>query len=196
MCGAFGSNLKALLLSNNSLVVFEIRSKFVVRGFEARSAQARNPLRTMKNAYCEDGEAQLEGSQIVESSSYLYLGRSMNMENELKEKSNKRMRAAWEALAPVREATDQLTDQDLCTHLFDSTVIPRALLRSGDVAAVSATSRKLFTTHRAIERCLLKFNRRTQDLAGLLSSDLKGMSRLRDPAEYISKANIDGPVTL
>ncbi|KAK6725891.1 hypothetical protein RB195_004299 [Necator americanus] len=32
------------------------------------------------------------------------------------------------------------------------------------------------------------FNRRTQHLAGLRSSDLKGISRLRDPAEYVSKA--------
>ncbi|KAK6760921.1 hypothetical protein RB195_022115 [Necator americanus] len=55
-------------------------------------------------------------------------------------------------------------------------------------ADTAATSRKLLTTHRALERCLLKFNRRTQHLAGLRSSDLRGMSRLRDPAEYISKA--------
>ncbi|KAK6763639.1 hypothetical protein RB195_024091 [Necator americanus] len=34
------------------------------------------------------------------------------------------MRAAWAALASVREATDQLTDQDLRAHLFDSTVLP------------------------------------------------------------------------
>ncbi|KAK6757667.1 hypothetical protein RB195_015465 [Necator americanus] len=77
----------------------------------------------MKNAYCEDGGVQLEGSQIVETSSYVYLGRSMNMENDLKEELNRRMRAAWAAFA-ARDATDQLTDQDLRAHLFDSTVLP------------------------------------------------------------------------
>ncbi|KAK6729520.1 hypothetical protein RB195_006520 [Necator americanus] len=41
-------------------------------------------------------------------------------------------------------------------------------------ADTAATSRKLFTTHRVPERCLLKFNRRTRHLAGL--------------REYISKA--------
>ncbi|KAK6728958.1 hypothetical protein RB195_006175 [Necator americanus] len=78
----------------------------------------------MKNAYCEDGGVQLEGSQIVETSSCVYLRRSMNMKNDLKEELNRRMRAAWAALAAVREATDQLTDQDLRAHLFDSTVLP------------------------------------------------------------------------
>ncbi|KAK6734000.1 hypothetical protein RB195_017646 [Necator americanus] len=48
----------------------------------------------------------------------------MNMENDLKEELNRRMRTAWAAFAAVREATDQLTDQYLRAHLFDSTLLP------------------------------------------------------------------------
>ncbi|KAK6762396.1 hypothetical protein RB195_023203 [Necator americanus] len=110
------------------------------------------------------------------------------MENDLKEELNRRMRAAWAAFAPVREATDQLTDQDLRAYLFDSTVLPALCYAAETWADTAATSRKLLTTHRALERCLLKFNRRTQHLASLRSSELRGMSRLRDPAEYVSKA--------
>ncbi|KAK6730519.1 hypothetical protein RB195_007153 [Necator americanus] len=77
----------------------------------------------MKNAHCEDGGVQLEGSQIVETPSYVYLGRSMNMENDLKEELNRRIES-MAAFAAVREAMDQLTDQDLRAHLFDSTVLP------------------------------------------------------------------------
>ncbi|KAK6764091.1 hypothetical protein RB195_024425 [Necator americanus] len=66
----------------------------------------RKKTQFMKNAYCEDGRAQPKGSQIVETSSYVYLGRSMNMENDLKEELNRRIRAAWAAFAPVRDATD------------------------------------------------------------------------------------------
>ncbi|KAK6729267.1 hypothetical protein RB195_006362 [Necator americanus] len=54
----------------------------------------RKKTQFMKNAYCEDGGVQLEGSQIVETPSYVYLGRSMNMENDLNEELNRRMRAA------------------------------------------------------------------------------------------------------
>ncbi|KAK6747825.1 hypothetical protein RB195_000799 [Necator americanus] len=94
------------------------------------------------------------------------------MENDLKEELNRRMRAAWATFAALREATDQLTDRDLRAHLFDSTVLP-ALCYAAEIA---------------LERCLLKFNLCTQHLAGLRSSDLRGMSRLRDPAEYVSEA--------
>ncbi|KAK6764765.1 hypothetical protein RB195_024914 [Necator americanus] len=142
----------------------------------------------MKNAHCEDGGVQLEGSQIVETPSYVYLGRSMNMENDLKEELNRRMRAGRAAFAAVRKATDQLTHQDLRAHLFDSTVLPALCYAEETWTDTATTSRKLITTHRALERCLLKFNRRTQHLAGLRSSDLRGMSRIRDPAEYVSKA--------
>ncbi|KAK6757266.1 hypothetical protein RB195_015221 [Necator americanus] len=45
-------------------------------------------------------------------------------EEEMKEELNRRMRAAWVAFSAVREATDQLTDQDLRAHLFESTVLP------------------------------------------------------------------------
>ncbi|KAK6757419.1 hypothetical protein RB195_015317 [Necator americanus] len=148
----------------------------------------RKKTQFMKNAHCEDGRVQLEGSQIVETSSYIYLGRSMHMENDLKEELNRRMRAAWAAFAAVREATDQLTDQDLRAHLFDSTVLPALCYAAETWADTAATSRKLLTTRRALERCLLKFNRRIQHLAGLRSSDLRGMSRLRDAAKYASKA--------
>ncbi|KAK6733980.1 hypothetical protein RB195_017634 [Necator americanus] len=106
------------------------------------------------------------------------------MENDLKEELNRRMRAAWAAFAAVREATDQ----DLRAHLFDSTVLPALCYEAETWADTAATSRKLFTTHGALERCLLKFNRRTQHLVGLRSFDLRVMSRLRDPAEYVSKA--------
>ncbi|KAK6765464.1 hypothetical protein RB195_025399 [Necator americanus] len=148
----------------------------------------RKKTQFMKNAHCEDGGVQLEGSLIVETPSYVYLGRSMNMENDLKEVLNRRMRAALAALAAVREATDQLTDQDLRAHLFDSTLFPALCYAAETWADTAATSTKLRTTHRALERCLLKFNLRTQHLADLRSSDLRGMSRLRDPAEYVSKA--------
>ncbi|KAK6728546.1 hypothetical protein RB195_005904 [Necator americanus] len=73
----------------------------------------RKKTQFMKSAYCEDGGVQLDGSKIVETSSYVYLGRSMNMENDLKGELNRRMRAAWAAFAVVREATAYLHSSDL-----------------------------------------------------------------------------------
>ncbi|KAK6731328.1 hypothetical protein RB195_007664 [Necator americanus] len=89
------------------------------------------------------------------------------MENDLKEELKRRMRATWAAFAAGREATDQLTEQDLCVHLFKSTVLPALCYAAETWANNAATSRKLITTHRALDGCLLKFNRRTQHLASL-----------------------------
>ncbi|KAK6742979.1 hypothetical protein RB195_010321 [Necator americanus] len=106
----------------------------------------RKKTQFIKNAYC-DGGVQLEGSHIVETSSHVYLGRSMTTENDLKEELNRRMRAAWAAFAAVREATGQLTDQDIRAHLFDSTVLPALCYAAETLADTAAKSRKLFTTH-------------------------------------------------
>ncbi|KAK6764763.1 hypothetical protein RB195_024913 [Necator americanus] len=76
----------------------------------------------IKNVYCMDGGVQLEDYHIVKTSSNVYLGR--RMKNDMKEELNGRMRGAWAAFSPVREATDQLTDQYHRVHLFDSTVLP------------------------------------------------------------------------
>ncbi|KAK6735361.1 hypothetical protein RB195_018520 [Necator americanus] len=127
----------------------------------------RKKTQVKKNAYCEDGGVQLGGSQIVGTSSYVYLRRSMNMENDLKEELNTRMRAAWAAFALVREATDQRRK-------------PRAIYYTRQLSQCYVTKRRPgqtplprlgnYSLHRALERCLLKFNRGTQHLAGLRSA--------------------------
>ncbi|KAK6726301.1 hypothetical protein RB195_004550 [Necator americanus] len=147
----------------------------------------RKKTQLMKNAYCEDGEVQLEGFQIT-GNFVIRIPWTFYEHGKRLEELNRRMRAAWAAFAATREATDQLTDQDFRAHLFDSTVPPAFYYAVEKWADTAATSRKLLTTYRALERCLLKSNRRTQHLAGLRSSDLRGMSRLSDPTEFISKA--------
>ncbi|VDM65196.1 unnamed protein product, partial [Strongylus vulgaris] len=76
---------------------------------------------------------------------------------------------------------------ELRTHLFDSTVLPAFCYAAEMCPDIVVTSRAFGTTHRTLERHLLKYNRRTQHLVGLRSSHIS-MSRLRGPAEYVSKA--------
>ena len=58
--------------------------------------------KTAKSAYSEGGEIQMESSLIAKTPSYLYLGCSMNMEND---KLSSWSRAALAAFAPLEEAT-------------------------------------------------------------------------------------------
>ncbi|KAK6726456.1 hypothetical protein RB195_004649 [Necator americanus] len=70
----------------------------------------RKQIRYVKNAYWKDGGVLLEGSQIVETSSSVYLERPMNMESNTEEELNTRTRVVF---APLKEVTDQLTEQEL-----------------------------------------------------------------------------------
>ena len=142
----------------------------------------------MKNPWCEGEEIKLDGSPITETTAYVYLGRSMNMENNMKEEMDRRRRAAWAAFGPLKEATDHIVDPKLRAHLFDSTVLPALCYAAETWADTTTTSRNLRTTHRALERSLLKLNRHSQRLAGLRSSDLRNQSHLRDPETYTAIA--------
>ncbi|KAK6759634.1 hypothetical protein RB195_021300 [Necator americanus] len=90
--------------------------------------------------------------------------------NDLKKGLNRKMRAPWALFAPVREATDQLTDQDLRVHLSNSKVLPALCYAAVTWAGTVAKSRKLLITRRALERSLLK-DRRTLYPAGFRSSE-------------------------
>ena len=69
----------------------------------------RKKTQFMKNALCEDAGMEFEGTPITETSSYVYLGRSMNMENDLREELDRRRRAAWARLR-ASEGSHRPTD--------------------------------------------------------------------------------------
>ncbi|KAE9420085.1 hypothetical protein Angca_006734, partial [Angiostrongylus cantonensis] len=98
-------------------------------------------------------------------------------------------RAASAALGSLKETTNQLKNPKVCAHLFDSTVLPALCYGAETWIDISTTSRILRTTHRALERRLLRHNRHSQYLAGMRSSDLRNLLHLlRDPGEYTSTA--------
>ncbi|KAE9417052.1 hypothetical protein Angca_003175, partial [Angiostrongylus cantonensis] len=75
-------------------------------------------------------------------------------------------RAAWATFEPLKEATDQLKNPKVRVHLFDSTVLPALCYGAETWVDTSTTSRMLRTTHKVLERCVLKYNRHSQYLTG------------------------------
>ena len=78
----------------------------------------------MKNAWADVGQIKIDGTPIKETSSYVYLGRSMNMDNDMREELVRRQKAAWAAFGPLKEVTNHLADPELRANLFDSKVLP------------------------------------------------------------------------
>ena len=83
-----------------------------------------NKTMLMKNELVPDVPFALNGTNISECSSYVYLGRELNMRNDLVPELRRRKRAAWNAFKSVKEMVKRMKNLQLRTHLFDSTILP------------------------------------------------------------------------
>ncbi|VDP01768.1 unnamed protein product [Heligmosomoides polygyrus] len=82
----------------------------------------------MKNGWVSDAPFSLNGTNISECSSYVYLRREVNMANDLAPELSRRKRAAWGAFKSVEEVVKKTRNVRLRAHLFDSTVVITALV--------------------------------------------------------------------
>ncbi|CAD6195925.1 unnamed protein product [Caenorhabditis auriculariae] len=78
----------------------------------------------MKNSFCDQGKVTLEGRDLQEVTSYIYLGREVNMVNDLQAEIGRRKRAGWAAFNSIKEVTSQLKDPKLRAHIFEASIIP------------------------------------------------------------------------
>ncbi|PIO69502.1 hypothetical protein TELCIR_08667 [Teladorsagia circumcincta] len=62
----------------------------------------RRKTQFMKNSWCEEHHMTINGLQILETNSYVYLGRSINMNNDLKEELDRRKRAGWTEIKDMK----------------------------------------------------------------------------------------------
>nr|CDJ80268.1 endonuclease-reverse transcriptase [Haemonchus contortus] len=84
----------------------------------------RTKTQIMKNAWADEAQIKIDGTPIQETSHYVYLGRSMNINNDMREELVRRQKAAWVAFEPLKEFTNRLTDPELRANQFDPTVLP------------------------------------------------------------------------
>ncbi|XGW21982.1 hypothetical protein V3C99_004721, partial [Haemonchus contortus] len=78
----------------------------------------------MVNQWCDTGTVRLDGKALQRVESYVYLGRELNMMNNITPELNRRRRAAWAAFGSIREVTDQVSDPDLKASIFNASVLP------------------------------------------------------------------------
>ncbi|KAK6737188.1 hypothetical protein RB195_019714 [Necator americanus] len=74
----------------------------------------------MRNEWISDVPFTLNGTNISECTSYVYLGRELNMMNEL----DRRRRAAWGAYKSIEDVVKKTRNTRLRAHLFNTTVLP------------------------------------------------------------------------
>uniref|UniRef100_A0A0K0CU44 Reverse transcriptase domain-containing protein n=1 Tax=Angiostrongylus cantonensis TaxID=6313 RepID=A0A0K0CU44_ANGCA len=127
----------------------------------------------------------LNGTNISECSGYVYLGREINMMNDLAPELSGL--GAFESIEGVVERTKNTR---LRAHLFDSTVLP-ALTYSLEIWSLRKQGeRSLCVIERVVERTTLGVSRFIQVRDGIRNSDLRQRSKIKDAQVYAKQLRI------
>ncbi|VDM54415.1 unnamed protein product [Angiostrongylus costaricensis] len=132
----------------------------------------------------------LNGTNIFECSSCIYLGREINMMNDLAPELSRRKRAAWGAFKSIEDVVKRTMNTRLCAHIFDSTVLPALTYASETWSLLKQDERSLSVIERAVERTMIGVSRSTQLKDGIRSSDLRQRSKIKDAVPYAKQSKI------
>ncbi|EYB93569.1 hypothetical protein Y032_0180g763 [Ancylostoma ceylanicum] len=144
----------------------------------------------MRNGWVPDAPFSLHGTNIPECSSYVYLGREINMVNDLAPELGRRKRAAWGAYKSIEDVVKKTKNTRLRAHLFNTTVLPALTCASETWALRKQDENAVSVIERSIERLMLGMTRLTQVRAGIRSSTLRQQSRIRGAAVYAKLSKI------
>ncbi|KAK6762364.1 hypothetical protein RB195_023180 [Necator americanus] len=116
----------------------------------------------MRNGWVSDASFTLNGTNISEGTSYVYLGRELNMMNDLTPELGRRRRAAWGAYKSIEDVVKKTRNTRLRAHLFNTTVLPALTYASETWAFRKQEENAVSVIERAIERVMLGVSRSTQ----------------------------------
>ncbi|VDO52261.1 unnamed protein product [Haemonchus placei] len=124
----------------------------------------RNLTKTMfmKNELVPDAPFTLNGTNISECSSYDYLGREVNIVNDLTPELCRRKRAAWGAFKNIEGVVKKTKNIRLRAHLFDIADLPALTYASETWTLRKQDEHAVSVTQRALERTMLGISLYTQ----------------------------------
>ncbi|KAK6758449.1 hypothetical protein RB195_015957 [Necator americanus] len=144
----------------------------------------------MRNGWVSDAPFTLNGTNISECTSYVYLGRELNMMNDLTPELGRRRRAAWGAYKSIEDVVKKTRNTRLRAHLFNTTVLPALTYASETWAFRKQEENAVSVIERAIEGVMLGVSRFTQVRDGIRSSLLRQRSKIRDAAAFAKVSKI------
>ncbi|KAK6741751.1 hypothetical protein RB195_009550 [Necator americanus] len=109
----------------------------------------------MRNGWVSDAPFTLNGTNISECTSYVYLGPELNMMNDLTPELDRRRRAAWGAYKSIEDVVKKTRNTRLRAHLFNTTVLLALTYASETWAFRKQEENAVSIIERAIERVML-----------------------------------------
>ncbi|KAK6736237.1 hypothetical protein RB195_019112 [Necator americanus] len=144
----------------------------------------------MRNGWISDAPLTLNGTNISEFTSYVYLGRELNMMNDLTPKLGRRRRAAWGAYKCIENVVKKTRNTRLRAHLFNTTILPALTCASETWAFRKQDGNVVSVIERAIERVMLGASRFTQVRDGIRRFLLRQRSKIRDAAAFAKESKV------
>ncbi|KAK6763005.1 hypothetical protein RB195_023637 [Necator americanus] len=139
----------------------------------------------MRNRWVSNVPFTLNGTNISECTSYVYLGRKINMKNDLIPELGRRKRAAWGEYKSIEDVVKNIKKTWLRAHLFNTTVLSALTYDSETWAFRKQEENAVSVTECAIERVMLGVSASRKRGAGFevfsYVSDRKLETRPRSP---------------
>ncbi|EYC34231.1 hypothetical protein Y032_0001g315 [Ancylostoma ceylanicum] len=111
--------------------------------------------KVMRSAFSSLQPVLLQGVPLEDVSEYVYLGRLLNMENDIKPEIAMRERAGWAAYYSIKSVLEDTKDRKLRADLFNSTVLSALCYASETWALTKIAETQLRSTQISLERCML-----------------------------------------
>ncbi|VDM62247.1 unnamed protein product [Angiostrongylus costaricensis] len=144
----------------------------------------------MRNGLISYTPFMLNGTSISEYSSYIYLGREINMMNDLVPELRREKRTAWEAFRSNEDVVKRTMNTRFRAHLFDSMILPVVTYASETWPVRKQGEESLSVIERAVERKMLIASRFTQVRDGIRSSGLRQRSKTKNTVLYAKQSKI------
>ncbi|KAK6763518.1 hypothetical protein RB195_024006 [Necator americanus] len=120
-----------------------------------------------RNAWVSDAPFTFNGTNISECTSYVYLGRELNMMNDLTPELERRKRAACGADKNIEDVVKKTKNTRLRAHLFNTTVLPALTNASETWAFHKQEENAVSVIEHAVERVMLGVSNFTQVRGGI-----------------------------
>ncbi|VDO98745.1 unnamed protein product [Heligmosomoides polygyrus] len=132
----------------------------------------------MRNGQVSDAPFSLNGTNISDCSSYVYLGREVSMANVLVSQLSRRKRADWGAFKSIRKVVMKTKNFRLRSHLFNFN-IPSTLTYTSKISAIRKQDEHTISVAQSgIVRTILGVTRLMLVKEGLRSAELRRRSRI------------------
>ncbi|VDM64878.1 unnamed protein product [Angiostrongylus costaricensis] len=144
----------------------------------------------MKNGLVSHAPLTLNGTNISKCSSYIYLGREVNMINNLNPELSSSKRAACGAFKSIENVVKRTKSTQLRARLFDSTMLPAPTYASETRSLRKQGKTSLNVIELAVEWTMIAVYRSTQVRDGIRSSDLRQRAKIKDAVLYAKQSKI------